>query len=178
MKIYTKTGDKGQTSLFGGKRVDKDDLRIELIGQLDELNAAIGLTLATGDPATGREILLRIQNQLFDFGAEVASYSGQSAKPITTQSVAWLEQMIDQISADLPPLTAFILPGGCELAARLQLARAICRRAERALTTLAKTADLNPQLAAYLNRLSDLLFTLARQANRVAKVADTVWQKD
>lgn len=178
MKIYTKTGDKGQTSLFGGKRVAKDDCRIELIGQIDELNAAIGLALANGDPATGQEILLKIQNQLFDFGAEVASYSGKSAKPITKQSVTWLEQQIDQISADLPPLTKFILPGGCELAARLQLARAIARRAERALTTLAKTTDLNPQLATYLNRLSDLLFTLAREANRAAKVADTVWQKD
>ncbi len=181
MKIYTKTGDDGKTGLYGGSRVPKDDLRIEAIGTVDELNAVLGWTRAEGLPPGIDPFFVRIQNQLFDLGAElatpVAKKGGQ--QNITERQIRWLEESIDQHEASLPPLKEFILPGGSAGAARLQLARSICRRAERRVITLAHDADssVSDEVVVYLNRLSDLLFVLARCVNRIDGKDDVVWEK-
>lgn len=179
MKIYTKTGDKGQTSLVGGQRVAKHDARIETIGMVDELNAALGLAVSQG----GQDELLQIQHHLFDIGAELAAMSDRETvamkiPTVTVEKVSWLEQLIDRYSADLQPLKHFILPGGTLLASQLHVARTICRRAERQAVELNDQMPVNPELLSYLNRLSDLLFTLARTANTQAGQGDVQWQPD
>jgi cob(I)alamin adenosyltransferase len=165
MKIYTKTGDDGTTGLYGGGRVRKDHARIEAFGAVDELNAAVGLARAEPLPAEIDILLKRIQNELFDLGAELAT-------PQPTQQGL-------QVVAALAPLKNFILPAGTRAAAALHLARTICRRAERhAITLAAETAEnISRHVVIYLNRLSDLLFVLARTANATAGRAETEWQK-
>jgi cob(I)alamin adenosyltransferase len=169
-KIYTRGGDAGETSLGDGSRVAKTDLRVEAVGDVDELNSLIGWTLALDDaPAS----LRRIQNELFDVGADLATPAG-GAKPrlrVSGDLVARLEAECDAANAELEPLKSFVLPGGSELAARLYVARACCRRAERAVL---RVEDAGPLVAIYLNRLSDLLFILARAANRDS--AEILWQ--
>lgn len=185
MKIYTKTGDTGDTSLFGGERVRKDHARIAAYGTLDEMNAVLGMAraeLARVDsaPYEGLDALLRdVQNHLFDLGAELAaSDSAKAGSPLLTdEHVAELEGAIDQNEAKLPPLREFILPGGSPVAATLHLARCVCRRSERALVTLAENAPVRELPLRYVNRLSDLLFVLARVANQAAGTADTPWSK-
>jgi cob(I)alamin adenosyltransferase len=173
MKIYTKSGDDGTTGLLGGRRVHKSDERIECIGLVDELNAALGWVAAAGDIEVG------VQNDLFLIGSHLAigedGVVPSHLPPLTEEMVTRLEKRIDAFESELPPLKTFILPGGCELAARLHLARTICRRAERRLVAFNKDQTLPPLMVMYLNRLSDWLFVQARWANKQARVADVPW---
>ena len=173
-KIYTRTGDDGTTGLVDGSRRAKHDPRMEAIGEVDELNSAVGFAALEVEGETLAN-LRRIQNDLFDLGADLATPLGDIGGKDFTPSemvlrtvaaqVAWLERAIDAANAPLSPLTSFILPGGSEAAARVHLARAIARRAERAATALAHAEPVNPQALSYLNRLSDYLFVLARAIN-------------
>lgn len=178
MKIYTKTGDQGETGLFGGPRVRKDDPRIEAFGDVDELNAVLGVVRC--EPLDERldGLLMAIQNELFDLGAQLASPEPARAgvPHITEAHIARLEQAIDEYDANLPPLRAFILPGGARAAALLHSARAVCRRAERRVVYLAQQAEIAGEVVIYLNRVSDLLFVLARAANHMAGRGDVLWQ--
>jgi len=174
-KIYTRTGDDGSTGLGDGSRVAKDDARIEAIGAVDELNCAVGLILCETLPAEVRACLLDVQHRLFDLGGEL-SIPGYSL--LDDARVAGLENSLDTLNAGLAPLQEFILPGGGSAASRCHLARAICRRAERRVITLGRTATLNSAGLHYLNRLSDLLFVMARYLNRQAGEPDVLWQHD
>ena len=171
-KIYTRTGDKGTTGLADGSRVPKDHRRIEVLGCLDELNSFIGLVMVQAAPDTPPE-LANIQNRLFDLGAELAI---PGAERIMSEDVALLEAALDDYNADLPPLREFILPGGGSAATFCHLARAMCRRTERRLVTLAREDELNPQTLQYINRLSDLLFVLARVLARRNSGGEVFWQ--
>jgi cob(I)alamin adenosyltransferase len=175
-RIYTRTGDLGDTGLFGGARVAKDDLRVEAYGAVDELNAALGTAAAEAEEDDLLDLLHSLQEDLFHIGADLAtpSESAESRGRVTITRVGperaiWLERRIDNLETELPPLTRFILPGGTLFAAALHTARAVCRRAERRCVTLAAVAleggAVNPEIVRYLNRLSDLLFVLARVAN-------------
>ncbi|MGZ3699981.1 MAG: cob(I)yrinic acid a,c-diamide adenosyltransferase [Bdellovibrionota bacterium] len=178
MKIYTKKGDAGETSLYGGTKVSKDDLRIRTYGTLDELNASLGLVLAeTGVPAELAGRLLRVQGELFQLGAELATPRGKSTttRLIELPEVERLENEIDAMEASLEPLKTFILPGGSRLSALLHLARTVSRRAERELVTLHRAETQRPAVLQYVNRLSDYLFVTARAANHAAKTADVPW---
>lgn len=168
-KIYTRTGDDGTTGLVDGSRRAKHDARMAAIGEVDEVNSAIGLAALVVPADAGAE-LTRIQNDLFDLGADLATPGsdfepGEMTLRVVPGQVVWLEHAIDARNAALPPLTSFILPGGSEAAARVHLARAIARRAERAAVALAAQEPVNPSALAYLNRLSDYLFVLARALN-------------
>jgi cob(I)alamin adenosyltransferase len=174
-KIVTRTGDGGETGLGDGSRVAKDDLRIEAIGAVDELNSALGFLLSGSVPDAVRDILTAIQHRLFDVGGELA-IPGHDM--INDDQVAALESAVEDVNAGLPMLKEFILPGGCEAAARCHLARSICRRAERRLVSLAKVERVNPASSRYLNRLSDLLFVIARELNRAAHEPDVLWKRD
>jgi cob(I)alamin adenosyltransferase len=179
-RIYTRTGDDGTTGLSDGTRVRKDDLRIEAYGTVDELNSALGLAARAlaGSPSFGgvdpAALLPRIQNDLFDLGADLSTPGGGEALRILPAQVAALEQAIDAVNAGLQPLGSFVLPGGSAAAAWLHLGRTICRRAERHTIALAAREPINPQAAVYLNRLSDLLFVLARAAND-GGTGDVLW---
>lgn len=175
MKIYTKTGDKGQTSLIGG-RVDKDDLRVEAYGTIDELNSFIGKAMTELD-ATIFEDLLEdleaIQNELFDGGGDLSNVMKERHYKLTDQPIETLEQRIDTLMEEAPPLEKFILPGGSPAAASLHIARTVARRAERHTVTLMKAElDVSPIVVRYLNRLSDYLFVAARIANSRIQVPD------
>lgn len=174
-KIYTRTGDDGTTGLGDGQRVPKDSLRVGAYGAVDELNSAIGLILATEvlRPAI-TDCLTRVQNQLFDLGGELCL---PDAKVITDDSVRGLEATLDKFNADLPPLKDFVLPGGTREAATCHLARTICRRAERRAWQLSRTEAVNEYSLKYLNRLSDLLFVVARVLNRQAGRNEPLWEK-
>jgi cob(I)alamin adenosyltransferase len=182
MKIYTKTGDDGSTGLIGGQRVAKNDLRIDCFGTVDELNAAIGsaAVLAQGELQTA---LRRVQNDLFVVGshmalpADTAAPKNQWMPELSESMVTKLETEIDAAETVLPPLRNFILPGGTELAARLHVARTICRRAERAVVALAREQKIPPIILQYLNRLADWLFVQARLANQIAGAQDTPWEQ-
>ncbi len=172
-KIYTRSGDQGTTGLANGDRVAKSSARIEAFGTIDETNSAIGLVLSDSDlPPAVRSNLSRIQDELFDLGAELA-LPGHLA--ITPERVARLESDLDSFNADLPPLKDFVLPAGSPAAAACHLARAICRRAERCAWTFAEEAEVNPELLKYLNRLSDLLFVIARILARQAGASEVLW---
>ena len=165
-RIYTRGGDQGETSLGDGSRVSKLDCRIGAFGTVDELNSAIGVVLAGDVPEVMREPLTRIQNELFDVGADLSVPWGVTDRLRVEQPmIDALEQLCDDFNADLPELRSFVLPGGTEAAARLHVARTVCRRAERDALLGAQQLDLNPLVLRYLNRLSDLLFILARAAN-------------
>lgn len=179
-RIYTKTGDKGQTSLGNGARVPKHALRVEAYGTVDEANAAIGLArLATAGDAATDALLARIQNDLFDLGADLCTPAAPDEEPgkalrVTPAQVARLEGEIDTLNAALAPLNSFILPGGSPAAAHLHMARTVVRRAERLMTQLAGLEPVNPQAIAYANRLSDHLFVLARHVNG-GGAGDVLW---
>jgi cob(I)alamin adenosyltransferase len=176
-KIYTRGGDQGETSLGDGSRVSKLDCRIGAFGTVDELNSALGLVLAGDVPEAMREPLVRIQNELFDVGADLSVPWGVTDRLRVEQSmIDALEQLCDEFNADLPELHSFVLPGGTEVAARLHVARTICRRAERDVLLGAQEVDLNPSVLRYLNRLSDLLFILARAANACAARDEPLWK--
>jgi cob(I)alamin adenosyltransferase len=180
MKIYTKTGDRGETSLFGGGRVGKDHLRVEAYGAVDEANAVVGMARAAGlDPELDGE-LARIQAELFTVGADLATPHGVRARsavpPVDPDWAQRLEQAIDRWEAELPPLRTFVLPGGAPAAAALHQARCVVRRAERRVVTLAAHEEVEGQVLIYLNRLSDLLFLAARLANHRAGRAEAPWE--
>jgi cob(I)alamin adenosyltransferase len=165
-RIYTRGGDKGETSLGDGSRVPKLDCRIAAFGTVDEVNSLIGLALAADPPDGIREVLERVQNELFDVGADISVPFGVADRlRISQKQITALEADCDLFNADLEELRSFVLPGGTEVAARLHVARATCRRAERDVLEAAERVELNPLVIAYLNRLSDLLFILARAAN-------------
>ncbi len=179
MKIYTRTGDDGTTGLLGGARVPKHDPRVAAYGDVDEANAAIGAAAAIGDVALAK-LLQGIQRDLFAIGARLAdpkhTVAARRAKAaVTPAQVRRLEQAIDARERALPPLRAFVLPGGTPLAAQLHAARTVVRRAERSTVALSDESDVEPRIVVYLNRLSDLLFVLARHANQRAGVADQTW---
>jgi cob(I)alamin adenosyltransferase len=178
IKIYTKTGDDGTTGLFGGERVRKDSSRIEAYGTVDELNSGVGLAAAVAPQALA-PVLRDLQISLFVLGADLATPIEQkitySIPRVEESDVKRLEALIDEHTSQLPPLKSFILPGGTDCAARLHLARTICRRAERLLVTLRDEQEIGAHDLVYLNRLSDLLFTLARRANQLAGVEDVEW---
>lgn len=165
-RIYTRGGDGGETSLGDGSRVSKSDCRIAAFGTVDEVNSLLGLALVADPPDGIRKILERVQNELFDVGADISVPFGNSDRLRVSQAqIDALEAGCDLFNAGLPELKSFVLPGGSELAARLHVARAVCRRAERDVLDTAAQVELNPLVLVYLNRLSDLLFILARASN-------------
>jgi cob(I)alamin adenosyltransferase len=178
MKIYTRTGDGGDTSLFGGQRVPKDAQRIDAYGTVDELNSLLGIVRADNKEPQIDEMLERVQVSLFDLGADLATPRSlnKNITRIAARDTAVLEKFIDRIEPKLKPLRSFILPGGSPVAARLHFARTICRRAERVIVRLSRNEDIGDDITVYLNRLSDLLFVLARYANRAADVTETKWK--
>lgn len=172
-KIYTRTGDQGSTGLGDGRRVDKDDARIEALGAVDELNSTLGLLLTQPLPAAVHDCLTHVQHALFDLGGELSIPGHIMLTPAYTTR---LELALDGFNADLPPLKEFILPGGNAAAATCHLARAICRRAERRTITLARSEAVNAAALIYLNRLSDLLFVIARVLARADGGSEVLWQ--
>jgi cob(I)alamin adenosyltransferase len=174
-RIMTRTGDDGTTGLGDGARVSKDALRIEAMGSVDELNCALGVVVSGGVPIAGaQECLIEIQHDLFDLGGELAIPGTQLIVPAR---VAWLETQAEQFNAALPPLKEFVLPGGGTAASGCHVARAICRRAERRCWALARTEAVGPASLQYLNRLSDLLFVLARALARAHGGGEPLWQR-
>lgn len=182
-RIYTKTGDAGETGLFGGRRVRKDDPRVCAYGAVDELNAVLGVARAAGTPASIDPVLERLQHYLFDLGSELATppaaaaAAGGHASHVTAAWVEALEREIDRFDDALPPLRVFILPGGTPAAAALHHARTVARRAERKIVSLAAREPVNPDLLKFVNRLSDLLFVLARATNHAAGRPDVEWHQ-
>jgi cob(I)alamin adenosyltransferase len=179
-RIYTKTGDQGQTALGDATRVWKDHPRVAAYGSVDELNAVLGLLLAQSSDLNERALLCDVQNDLFDVGADLclresSEHSTQKALRVQPRQIERLEQAIDRLNATLAPLTSFVLPGGSLVASWSHLARTVCRRAEREVVALAQIEPTNPQVVIYLNRLSDLLFVLARVYNDEGK-DDVLWQ--
>jgi len=174
-RIYTRTGDRGDTGLGDGSRISKDAVRIETFGTVDELSSVLGIVLSKPVPDAARAVLTEIQHRLFDLGGEL-SIPGHTM--IGSDHVTYLEQHLDEMNAELPLLKDFILPGGCEAAAFCHLGRTVCRRAERRLITLASQEDINPVSIQFLNRLSDLLFVMARTLNRAEQQPDVLWRRD
>ncbi|MGB5562190.1 MAG: cob(I)yrinic acid a,c-diamide adenosyltransferase [Sedimenticolaceae bacterium] len=173
-RIYTRTGDDGTTGLAGGQRLPKDHVRIEAIGAVDELNSVIGLLRAHALEVATDQLLEAVQHRLFDLGGELAM---PATELLNDARATELERALDRLNADLPPLSEFVLPGGNEAAARCHLARTVCRRAERALLRLSRDEPVNSASIKYLNRLSDLLFVLARVLARRDGGAEVTWQK-
>ncbi len=171
-KIYTRTGDDGTTGLGDGSRIEKDDPRVEAYGTVDELNSAVGVVSAAGVPEDIGEVLEHVQQDLFNLGGELCI---PGTRLIHDDAVTDLEEKLDLFNADLPALKDFVLPGGCRPAAYCHLARTICRRAERRVLALSRNGDVNESAVAYLNRLSDLLFVLARTLNRRAEHSEILW---
>ncbi len=181
MKIYTRTGDDGTTALFGGTRLRKDAVRIEAYGSVDELNSVLGVARATSRNARITTMIATVQNMLFTLGSDLATPSDETkvqVPRIDDTHVAWLETAIDELEATLAPITFFILPGGSETAARLHLARTVCRRAERITVHLATIDTIRAADLRYLNRLSDFLFVLARAANAADGIDEIRWEKE
>tara|TARA_B110000014_G_scaffold228516_1_gene188929 strand:+ start:1354 stop:1902 length:549 start_codon:yes stop_codon:yes gene_type:complete len=177
MKIYTKTGDEGKTSLFDNSRVWKSDERILSYGAVDELNSSIGVALSLELDPEIKDILIRLQNDLFIVGSDLANPNMTDKKIRTTpEMIIFLEQKIDLLEPQLDPLTSFILPGGALLASILHLSRTISRRAETHVVALSKDEEINQDAAIYLNRLSDLMFVLARSINKRKQIPDVVWK--
>lgn len=179
-KIYTRTGDAGDTGLVGGRRVSKDSPRIWAYGTVDELNSAIGLARASNADRNLDIVLARIQNELFNVGAELATPADQFRKgmpAVSKREITGLEQLMDKLNAKLGPLKEFILPSGTASAAQLHVARTICRRAERFCVRLGRKEAIGEFVVPYLNRLGDALFVLARWANKTQRVKETFWRK-
>lgn len=177
-KIYTKTGDEGQTALFGGKRLPKSHLRIECYGTVDELNSFLGLVRDSTQDGHIRELLFEIQNRLFDLGANLAT-DPEKQLPIPTLSnndIQLLENEIDTMEESLPPLKNFILPGGHIVVSQCHVARCVCRRAERLVVALGMEEQVAPLVLQYLNRLSDFLFVLARKLGQQVGTSEVIWK--
>ncbi|MCF8260883.1 MAG: cob(I)yrinic acid a,c-diamide adenosyltransferase [Melioribacteraceae bacterium] len=183
MKIYTKTGDEGKTSLFGGKRVWKDDLRIEAYGNVDELNSLLGLAEAEITQTEVKTIIHSLQNRLFDLGSDLASpvHEGKSYSHIPRINKSYsesIEKLIDDLDCKLDPLKNFILPGGTKGAAILHNARTVCRRVERSIIKLDREENIGDEIKVFINRISDFLFVLARYVNKINGIEDIAWQKE
>ena len=185
MKIYTRTGDAGDTALFGGGRVSKDHHRVAAYGTVDELNASVGMAVALVSDDQVRDRLSRVQHDLFAIGAVLATIAPQDDRPrpkglpeLPTERIEEMEAWMDAATEELPPLRAFILPGGAAGAAALHLARTVCRRAERAVVHLATLEQVEEGIVVYLNRLSDLLFPFARLENARSGQGDVEWRKE
>ena len=179
MKIYTKFGDSGETALYGGTRISKDALQIEAIGTVDELNAYIGYAQTLIDDTDLCELMERIQNNLFSLGADLATpatHTKSTEMRVSGEFTTEMEKAIDTLSDELPPLTNFILPGGCQAGSVLHVARAVCRRSERCVVRLTREADINPEIIRCLNRLSDLLFVLARAVSYRSQIPEPIWK--
>ena len=180
-RLYTRTGDEGSTRLAGGQRVPKDSLRVEAYGTVDELNSAIGAALAHGLAPRLTEALPVIQNELFHLGSDLAfaesDKAGRPVPQIEPRHIARLEQLIDELNQALGPLENFILPGGSVGSAQLHLARTVCRRAERVVIALARAEPVGPHVLQYLNRLSDVLFAMARYENKQRGVSEPMWDE-
>jgi cob(I)alamin adenosyltransferase len=189
-RVYTRGGDKGETSLVGGQRIAKDAVRIESYGTVDELNAVLGLARTANRETPGASdadlerldaLLVRIQNELFNLGSDLATLP-QDRHPkqpvVEERHVAFLEETIDSLNADLPELRSFVLPGGGRVSAFLHQARTVCRRAERLVTTLARQEAIGPHALVYLNRLSDLLFVMGRWAARARREPEPLWEPE
>jgi len=177
MKIYTKTGDEGKTSLFDNSRVWKSDQRIMSYGAVDELNSSLGIALSLELDSEIKDILIKLQNDLFIVGSDLANPNMSDKKIRTThEMITFLEQKIDLLEPQLEPLTSFILPGGTLLASILHLSRTISRRAETHVIALSQNEAINKDAAIYLNRLSDLMFTMARAINQRKNISDIVWK--
>ena len=179
MKIYTKFGDSGETALYGGTRIKKDASRIEAIGTVDELNAYIGYAQTLINDTDLSDLMAQIQNHLFAVGADLATPATHTKADdfrISADFIAVMETAIDTLSEELPPLTNFILPGGCAAGAILHIARVVCRRSERRVVHLAHETEVNPEIIRSLNRLSDLLFVLARTVNFRAQAPEPIWK--
>jgi cob(I)alamin adenosyltransferase len=179
MKIYTRTGDDGRTGIIGPGRVPKSAPRVEAYGQVDELNATLGVARSLDAQRWLDAELGAIQSLLFNLGAELATTSAEALGKmprVADEDVAVLERIIDRLEESLPALTRFIVPGGTPLGAQLHVARTVCRRAERAVVALAQADEIEPRLIRYLNRLADLLFVMARWANHKAGATETQWQ--
>lgn len=181
MKIYTKTGDKGETSLYGGKRVSKAAIRIEAYGTVDELNTVIGICCALNPPQQVDDSLVKIQHQLFTLGADLASplsnRKNRDVPRISENDTKCLEELIDKLDSEIEPLRSFILPGGSLLSANIHFARTVCRRAERLVVQLSSKEKIGAQSIIYLNRLSDFLFVLARWVNHRQSKNETIWTR-
>jgi cob(I)alamin adenosyltransferase len=176
-RIYTRTGDKGETGLMGGARVPKDSIRVQAYGNIDELNSVLGLVRSFLTDKELDSLIGELQSDLFIIGAELAMVeSDENTTHITSQRILELEKIIDKYQLQLPPLKAFILPGGSNAGAALHFARAVARRAERKIVTLRKSEKVNDQLVPYINRLSDLLFVLARVVNHREQKTEVQWQ--
>jgi cob(I)alamin adenosyltransferase len=183
-KLYTRSGDKGQTALFGGGRVPKDHPRVEAYGSVDELNSAIGVAATFTRQRRVATLLASIQNELFNVGSELASETGRRAAKEKgalfrepERKIAELERLVDEYDAKAPPLRTFILPSGSQAGALLHFARTVCRRAERSVIRLSRKQRVNPHIIRYLNRLSDLLFALARYVNKASRKPETPWRQ-
>lgn len=177
MKIYTRTGDFGETSLFGGARVAKNDARIEAYGTVDELNSVLGVARTTPLPAEVDAVLHDVQHDLFEVGAHLASPGTSRFPGVDAQRIADLERAIDEMESELAPLKSFILPGGAAASAQLHVARTVCRRAERCVVALHDDTPATISTIAFLNRLSDYLFVAARFANARAGIEDIPWKR-
>ena len=177
-KIYTKTGDDGSTGLIGNKRVSKSNPRIIAYGAVDEINSALGVALSLNPDKDIRDLLVKIQNDLFVLGADLANSDlKNTSNRITHDMVHFLEEQIDRLEKELSPITYFILPGGDPIASQMHLARAISRRAETCIVSLSEKEHVNKIGQIYINRLSDLLFVIARVINKRKMIKDTAWQK-
>ncbi len=171
-KIYTRTGDKGDTGMADGSRVRKDSVLIKTLGDIDELNSVLGLLLNRTDDTSIVDTIRQVQNDLFDLGAELSA----SIDVLSVDHTDWLEKELDKMNESLPALKEFILPGGGEAAALCHFARSVCRRAERSLVALNQERALRPELLAYINRLSDFLFVLARTLTKLSSGTEVYWQ--
>lgn len=173
-QIYTRTGDKGNTSLGNGETVSKDHLRIECLGSVDELNSVVGIILAEEFVSSAEADLIQIQHDLFNLGGEMCI---PGTDLLDGEKSRWLEKQIDQMNLNLAPLEEFVLPGGCKAASHCHLARTVCRRAERCMVRLRQHEDVSESSIRYINRLSDYFFVLARSFNRAAGEKDVLWEK-
>lgn len=178
--VYTRVGDRGTTSLVGGQRVDKDDVRVEAYGTVDELNSFLGLLLSLEDGLCDRsasELLAMVQNKLFNVGGHLAGAGEGECRGLTGEHVEELERAIDELDAALPPLKGFVLPGGTKAAAVCNVCRTVCRRAERRVISLQKSGEkVDPIVLSFLNRLSDYLFVLGRHCNIAANTEEILWK--
>ena len=174
-RIYTRTGDNGTTGMADGSRIDKDDCRVAAIGDIDELNSVLGLVISKCPEGELKETLITVQHDLFNIGGQLTM---PECELVTDARIAWLEETLDSLNAELPALKEFILPGGSEAAAFCHLARTVCRRAERTLVSLAKNYDFSIHIRSYINRLSDLLFVISRVLNQQAGEQEVYWQSE
>lgn len=174
-KIYTRTGDKGTTGMGDGSRINKDSLRVAAMGDVDELNSVLGIVIVRCVEGPVKETLMTIQHDLFNLGGQLTM---PDCHLITAERVTWLEQSLDAMNDNLPPLKEFILPGGGEAAAHCHLARTVCRRAERTLVALAREFEYSEYISAYINRLSDLLFVTCRVLSREAGADEVYWKSE